>query len=62
MNCALRHVATAYVLEDEDVSRLVEIGRRTELRAVEVDAVRGNAVRRAIDQERVRMRSSLSGT
>ena len=56
---ALGHVAAAHVLVDENVSRLVEVGRGTELRAVEVDAIWRNAIRSAIDQERVGVRSVL---
>ena len=52
---AFRHVSPADVLKNKDVSRLVEIGRGPELRAVQVDAVRPDAVRRAIDQKRVRV-------
>ena len=54
---ALRHVAAAHVLKNEDVSRLVEVGRGAELRAVQVDTVGADAIGRAVDQERVGVRT-----
>ncbi len=38
--CTLRHVAAAHILEDENVSRLVEVGRGPELLAVQIHAIR----------------------
>ena len=57
--CSFGHVAAADILIDEDVSGFVEVGRRAELGAIEIDAVRADAVGRAVDQERVGMRSVL---
>jgi hypothetical protein len=56
LELALRHVAPARVLEDEDEARVLEAAGRTERGAIRVDAVRADAVGRARQQERPRLR------
>ncbi len=50
---SFRHITSAHILVDENVSRLVEVRRRPKLFAVQVDAIRAHAVRGSIDQKRV---------
>ncbi len=56
---SFRHIAAAHVLIDEDVSRLVEFGRGSESRAVQIHPIRPHAVGSPIDQEWIRTRSVL---
>src|SRR5215469_6616687 len=48
---ALRHVAAANILKNENISSFVEVWRRTELSAVLVYAIRTDAVGRTVDEK-----------
>src|ERR1700721_350537 len=54
---ALRHVAAAHVLKKKDVSRFVELRRGTQGAAILIHAVGGDAIGRAVDQERKSLRA-----
>src|ERR1700722_8468873 len=54
---AFRHVAAAHVLKNEDVSRFVELRRGAQDAAILIHAIGGDAVGRAIDQERKSLRA-----
>ncbi len=51
--CTFRHITPAHILEDENVSRLVEVRRRAELLTELIHSIRTHAVRGSIDQKRV---------
>ncbi len=55
--CAFRHVAAADILVDEDEAVADEDGRGAEALGVMVDAVGGDAVGRAVDEEGIGLRS-----